>query len=151
MLAFAKLVSEKSYYSLNLHFFDQFKKSLKLKNIFNHLCSFCLFNELLDYILQGLTDFFVGIDCPICSWNWGLKWQKWVCQFSKHFFLHSQCLLPNFSQFGRNIWSREIFSFSEMYISEEPIRRDTVKRWGKNQEDIIWNENELLNYLFYYF
>lgn len=58
MLAFAKLVREKSYYSLNLHFFVQLKKSLKLKNIFNHLCSFCLFNKLLDYILQGLTDFF---------------------------------------------------------------------------------------------
>lgn len=46
------------------------KKRLQLKNMFNHLCSFCFFNELLDYILQGLTDFFfVGIDCPTCSWN----------------------------------------------------------------------------------
>ena len=33
------------------------KKFKTLKNIFNHICSFCLFNKLLDYILQGLTDF----------------------------------------------------------------------------------------------
>ena len=62
VLVFAKLVREKFYYSLNLHFFDQLKKKFKtFKNIFNHICSFCLFNKLLDYILQGLIDFLLYV------------------------------------------------------------------------------------------
>lgn len=55
----------------------------------------------------------------------------------------------------------KFFSIWKKYLGQEKLLawdvylRRTYKKGHseneKNQEEIIWNENELLNYLFYYF